>query len=439
MGWRGRWGRGTANQEISGSPGRPQPRGLGERRSLIQPEPRWRRWWLLVPLVVLLVWCPWGRPGALAAEWSVVPQMGLGGEYDSNINFSFRDRRSDIIFRVYPSVDLSYASDVSQYTGRLALTGMHYSRDSKFDKIDQNFSFSGKREVLPRLSLSFSGSYTLDTTLQEELTASGFIITRSPRQSFFLSPGLGYQLTERDTLALSYGYGQVIYQDPEFRDYTTHRVSLSYGHLLANARTTLNASISGSTVNYSRGGNDYPTLNLAAGVTYRVAEDFSLSAQAGINLTRFRELTGGRGPGGRIVLREETTFSVSPFLGLATTRRWTRTSLTVGINRTQSPSAAGRLLEYYQGFIGLSHEISERLKAGLDGSLYYSTSSREEGNYENLVFSFGPQMSYQLTERLTFTSSYRFGFRNDLVTDQTSQRHQVVVSLNYSWPFRWQR
>ncbi len=375
----------------------------------------------------------------MGADWAVVPQIRLGGEFDSNLNYSFRNRLSDLILKAWPSVDFTYTSEVSQYTGRLALTGMHYLKNSELDKIDQYFSLTGRRQVLPRLGVTFSGSYILDSTLQEELTEAGFIITRRPRQSYRLGPGLAYQLTERDTLSLEYGFGQVIYQDPEFRDYTTHRLSLGYGHLLANERTTLRAVVAGQAVDYSEGGSRYRTLNVAAGVEHKVAEDFGLTALAGVNVTRLREQVGERGPGGLLVIRPETRVQAGPFVELAATRRWPRTSLTAGVNRTEAPSGGGRLLEYYRAFVGLDHALTERLKAGVDGSLYYSTSSREERDYENLLFSLGPQVGYQLTERLTLTSGYRFGYREDLQADRNTHRHQVWLYLSYSWPWHWQR
>lgn len=396
---------------------------------------RWAWGWSLIVAAFLCL----GAVPAGAADWVVVPQIRLGGEFDSNLNYSFQNRRSDVILKAWPSVDFTYASEVSQYTGRLALTGLHYLKNSELDKIDQSFTLSGKRQVLPRLGVTFSGSYILDSTLQEELTESGFIITRRPRQSYRLSPGLAYQLTERDTLGLTYSFGQVNYQDPRFRDYTTHRLSLGYGHLMANARTSLRGALAGQAVEYSRGGNRYQTLNLAAGVEHKVAEDFSLTALAGVNLTRLREFTVVRDPGGLRFLRPGTTVQAGPFVELAVTRRWPRTSLTAGVNRTESPSGGGRLLEYYRGFLGLDHALTERLKAGLDSSIYYSISSREERDYENLLFSFGPQVSYQLTERLTVTSGYRFGYREDLQADRNTHRHLVWLYLSYSRPWHWQR
>ncbi|MCL6622792.1 MAG: hypothetical protein K6T55_11925 [Syntrophobacterales bacterium] len=369
----------------------------------------------------------------------VTPQIRLGGEFDSNLNYSFQNRQSDFILKAWPSVDFTYASEVSQYTGRLALTGMHYLKNSGLDKIDQNVTLAGKRQVLPRLGVTFSGSYILDTTLQEELTESGFIITRRPRQSYRLSPGLTYQLTERDFLGLEYGFGQVNYQDPEFQDYTTHLLSLRYGHLLANARTTLRLGAAGQAVNYSAGGNRYRILNLAAGVEHKVAEDFSLTALVGVNVTRLRELVGVRGPGGLFLVRPETSLKTGPFLELAVTRRWPRTSLTGGVSRTESASGGGDLLEYYRAFLGVDHAVTERLRAGVDSSVYYSTSSQERSDYENVILSFGPQVSYQLTERLTLTTGYRFGYREDLAGERNTHRHLVWLYLSYSRPWHYQR
>jgi len=385
-----------------------------------------------------------GAAPGRGAEWSVVPQIRLGGELDSNLNFSYRNRQSDFILKAWPSLEFSYASEVSRYTGTFALLGQHYLENSGLDRVDQRFQLSGRRQVLPRLGVTFSGFYVLDTTLQEELTESGFIITRSPRQSYGLAPGLTWQVTERDLLSLTYSFGQVNYQDPRFTDYTTHSAALGWGHLLADARTTLRGTVAGRAVEYSGQGNRYRILNLAGGVEHKLAEDFSVTLLAGVNLTWFttRQAVVEESQFPFFVLvrqQTEKTFSARPFVELAATRRWPRTSLTGGLSRTESASGGGTLLEYYRGFAGLEHALTERLKGGLDGSFYYSTSQQGRTDYENLVLYLGSQLSYQLTERLAVSSGYRFGYREDLAGDRSAVRHLWWFSLSYSRPWHSQR
>jgi uncharacterized protein (PEP-CTERM system associated) len=170
-------------------------------------------------LVVLGLLVSAERPVA-AADWVIVPQIKMEGQYDSNINFSLVKPKSDFILNLAPGTDFTYASETTRLTGKVALSGLIYARDSSLDVLNQFYSILGQRQVTPRLAFSVDGGFSLDTTLYEELTASGFLMNRSRRQSLRAAPGLDFNLTERALLKLGYAFNQTNYQDPQFTDYS---------------------------------------------------------------------------------------------------------------------------------------------------------------------------------------------------------------------------
>ena len=201
------------------------------------------------------------RPAA-AGDWYLVPQIDAGAKYDSNINFSFGRIKSDFIFNASPALDLKYDSETTNLSGRLNLDGLAYVKNPNLDIINQYYRLAAKHQAAPRLALTISGGYTLDTTLREELQASGYIMNRTRRQAMQAAPGLEFALSERALLRWGYGFDRVTYQDPRYNDYSTHRVTLGLNYLLKNAKTTLTATVLGRYTEYPSIGNFYRNIGV---------------------------------------------------------------------------------------------------------------------------------------------------------------------------------
>jgi hypothetical protein len=394
--------------------------------------------WLVV-LLCSFAWC-----AAHAADWSLVPQVDLGAKYDSNINFNYIAKESDYIFNVSPALDVNYESEVTKITGRLALEGLAYIRNPNLDTINQYYSFSGKRQVAPRLALAFTGGYILDTTLNEELIASGFIMNRTRRQALQAAPGLTFNLTERALLQLGYGYFQAIYQDPDYINYYSQSVSLGLKYLLKNAKTTVTGTVLGRYTDYPAIANTYRNIGAYLGVEHKFSEDWTLALLGGANFNWFTSQTAVLDFGNNVAfirLRQFTdkSFTVSPYFNISALRRWTKTNLTCGYSVDQSPSASGTINQFHSGYAGISRNFTERLTGGVQGGLYYSLSTSPGSDYNNLILYVSPNLSYKLTEKISMNSSYTYGWRDDLVGERTTSRNQVWLYLRYANPLHYQR
>lgn len=381
---------------------------------------------------------------AAAGDWYVVPELDLGVRYDNNINFSFTQIRSDFIFNVSPSVAFNYDSETTKLVGSLALKGLAYVKNPSIDTINQYYRISGKHQVAPRLGVTFTGGYTLDSTLDEELLASGFIMNRTRRQALNAAPGLEFALTERAFLQWGYGFNRVTYQDPQYNDYSTHRTNVSLNYLLKNAKTTLTATVLGRYTEYPSIGNFYRNIGTYAGLEHKFSEDWSLALSAGVNFNWFSSQTAVLDFAFfpdfiQVRQAQEDTFTVSPFFQVETSHRWPRTNLTFGYSIDQSPSGEGTIRQFHRGHAGISHDLTERLQAGLGGSLYYSTSTSPGSEDENLVFYVVPDLQYRLTEKMSINCSYRFGWRNDLDSQRTADRHVIWLSLSYTNPLYYKK
>jgi hypothetical protein len=394
--------------------------------------------WVIVLFLIFL------HLPAQAADLSVVPQIDLGAKYDSNINFNFVGRQHDFIFDTAPSVDFNYATEATKLTGHVGLDGQVYVNHSNLDTINQYYRLSGQQQVAPRLALTFRGSYTLDSTLLEELSSSGFVMNRSRRQAFDAAPGLTFNLTERATLQVGYDFAKVNYQDPRYIDYSQQTVNLGLNYLLKNAKTTVGVTILGRYADYPSIGNSYRNLGTYVGLNHKFSEDWSLSAFGGLNYNWLTSQTAVLAFGNFttfIQLRQVKlqTFDVTPYLNISATRRWLKTNFTFGYTLDQSPSGSGTVNQFHNAYSGVTYNFTKRLTGGLRGNLYYSISSSPGSNYNNLVLYLTPELNYKLTEKFSLNSSYTYGWRDDLVGNQTVNRNLVWVYLRYTNSFHYQK
>jgi hypothetical protein len=383
---------------------------------------------------------------AWAGDWYIVPKLELRGDYDSNINFSFVNKRDDYIFNISPSVDLNYESDISKFIANLALNGQIFVNNSNLDTINQYYSILGQHKIAPRLALSFSGGYTLDATLREELIESGFVMNRTRRQAIRANPGIIYDLSPRASLALNYTYGLVTYHDPQYSPYFRHQVKSDLRYLLRNAKTTLLGTVLGRYVDYYTIGNLYRNLGTYAGLEHRFSEEWIFNFAGGLNYNWFSTQTAVFGTVFdptfvQIPLQTtQKTFNVSPFFSIATTRRWPKTELNVGYSLDQSPSSSGLIRQFHRINAGISHRFHERLRAGFQTDIYYGLSTvQQEDEFQRFVLSLSPNITYQITERLSLTTSYIYGWRNDIDDNLTTDRHRISVYLAFAYPIQYKR
>ena len=379
-----------------------------------------------------------------AAEWSVVPDIKARAEYDSNLNFSLRQRVSDYILSLAPSASFSYATESGQLQGVVGVLGQHYLSHGNLDHIDQFVQISGNCQVAPRLKFTLAGAYISDSTLLEELTASGFIIGRTVRQSVQVGPGLVYHLTERLLLNLGYRFYEVHYRTPLFFDYSTQRVSLGLTYLLNNEKSVLRGLVLGRFTSYNQLDNDYQSLGAYLGMEQKFTENWDASLLAGVNVTRVslstRVLDAGNFPFFNLLKQvRQTETATSPYVEFSSTRRWARADLTGGYLLDIAPSGSGSLYDYSRAFLSFGYNISERLSGKLNGNLYYNGALFQGTRGRTLVLTVAPELNYKLKEDATLSSGYYYGWRNSYTVDLSTPRNMVWISLNYHYPMYFQR
>jgi hypothetical protein len=387
--------------------------------------------------------CLWTSNLAVAADWSLVPAVTQRSEFNSNLNYDFSRPVSDYIFTLQPAVDFNYTTEISQLQGHLGLSGQHFITQSQIDHIDQNYQINGRYRLAPRLNLSLNTSFIVDTTLREELLTSGLVMSRTPRQSFMAAPTLTYNITERLRGAVNYNFTRVLYQDPQYIDYTNHQAGLNFTYLLKKERTSL---ISNNIVRETLydGGNRFRSLGIYLGGIHKLSERWDASLMSGVNISFFsfntQVLDYSQAPYFiRVKTKRVESSNVTPYIDVSTNYRWTNLTLGLGFSHDQSASAYGAIYAFNRLNFSCAYNFSERLSAGLKGSYSLSNLSGQSGSSEYNYYDVRPELTYRITERLSVSSGYRYSGRKDITGDRTAHVHMVWLQFSYTYPIHYQR
>ena len=98
-----------------------------------------------------------------------------------------------------------------------------------------------------------------------------------------------------------------------------------------------------------------------------------------------------------------------------------------------------RILEIYLGAI---HKFSEVWFVSFQGgkrSSYLGRAVPQRHNFNNSFFSSGPQLNYQVTEKLSLSPGYRFSCTGGFSPVRTASNHQTWLMLTYSYPIHYQK
>jgi hypothetical protein len=398
--------------------------------------------WMGVAIIMSL----WAANLAAAADWSVVPSITQRSEFNSNLNLDFTNPKKDGIFTLMPAADFNYTTEVNQLQGHIGLTPLVYISQSQLDHIDQNYQINGQYAVTPRVNFTLNTAYINDSSLLQEYLASGAIMTRTPRQSILANPGINYNLTERLNTGLSYSFNRVTYQNPQFRDYSTHYAGLNFKYLLRNEKTTLLSNITGTDSLYP-GGDHYQNLGFYLGANHKFTERWELNFLGGVNVgfSSFATQVVATAPAPYFTLvntKRLNQTNVTPYVNLFATRRWTNLTITGGLTADTSPTAYGSIDQYYRAYLGMNYDFTERLAGALSGGFTYSTqiSNPSSNPYENNYFNINPQLSYRLTEQMSLSPGYNFTTRSDLTpTYRNAHAHMAYMMFTYTYPIHYQR
>jgi hypothetical protein len=379
-----------------------------------------------------------------AADWSVVPSISQRSEFNSNLNMSSRNVLSDYVLSLRPAADFNYATEISKLDGYVGLLGQHYITNSNLDHIDQNFQINGRYQATPTVNLALQSSYISDTTMYEELMTSGLVIGRYPRQSFFVGPAVTYNLTERLLWTFNYSFSRVLYQAPQYTDYTSHVAGMTFTYPLSNERTTIiNNNIVRETL-YA-GNNNFKSIGIYGGLRHRFTERWNVDFMTGGNISFFSSNTQVLDISQfpyftQIKTKRTNTSNVTPYVSASTSYRWTNLTLNAGLSIDQQPSAYGTVYQVDRFYASAGYQFTERLQGMLSGGFSFSNQSSQSIDSQYNHYNASCSLHYKITERLSVSPGYAFLNSASLTgTGASAHGHLAWLQFSYSYPMHYQQ
>lgn len=307
-----------------------------------------RVWLALAAMVPVLALAP--RETA-AAEWSWQSSAQLFSEYQSNPRLLSEQAGEAIAVAADARLGLRRSTELLDLGLDAWAHLRRYRQDADLDRDERRISLSMQRQW-ERWSLSGSASTARDTTLTSELASTGEVGENIRHRLFTASLAPGWQLSERATLAMRYGWQQHDYDQTErtgLVDYRYRSISASAGWRASERADLELVAAAGRMDGADAGQTD--NLDLLIRASYRLSPLWKGSLAGGPS----RVESGAARTGGSV-------FSVT------LERRDERLGFSASAERSTAPSGRGSLSRRDQAGMQLSRVFSGQLDAAVSVS-----------------------------------------------------------------------
>jgi hypothetical protein len=377
---------------------------------------------MLLFVMMVLLFCL--SSTALAAEWQLVPKLGVSGGYDDNIYFTKENKIDSSIINVEPGIEVDFNSLLSSLRLTADWDILSYLDESDLNRVDQYYRLDGNHRLGERWDARAGFRFYDDTTLKTYLQETGRVVERIDREYVRAMGGISYNISTISYIDADYTYEKVRYEDDTFPDYDKNRVSLRYRHRLKSQQDVL--LIGPSYYSRSNDLNDTEYVSLDLGWTRDWSDITNTFASIGARYASVEDNDGNDEDKWGAVAR----FNLSR-KGLASTT-------TFEYYHDLATLTDGTDVNVDNFYLRYDYLLTARFGLGINGRLVFSYDlfSSEDGVEDNRYYMVEPFMFYRLTEN--FRVYLRYSYQNsskDLVdSEDTRERNRAWIELRYELP-----
>ncbi|HHI02342.1 MAG TPA: hypothetical protein ENL22_02330 [candidate division Zixibacteria bacterium] len=378
-----------------------------------------------------------------AGNTMIQPSIQIQDGYDSNIGFTRANETEDYYTDISAGLALNYETELLQLRGAANAAVVRYARENQNDYERYMLDLSGGYQLVERTRLNFGLSYVDDITLRSELEETGLFYIRSVQQKYSASAGFTRQLSEVSTLGFNYNYTKTEYGWAGNTDNNAQQIVLSYARSLSNQRDSVKVQPSYSRT--SSRASDVDTYGLSFGWNHAFSEMSKMNILIG---EEYSKITSSLAqplivynptldPPWAVIYnavnRIEEKWNFVADINLEKTGE--RYSTVIGYNHDLSYSSLGEPTQREKFYLQGTLTLSERLKAGLSGNLYFNQSESESYKVDTRYYQLTTYLSYQLTRNGSFRVEYSYANDKDntLSGDNVAERQTVLISLNFGF------
>ena len=350
-------------------------------------------------IFLLMVLC---KP-ASAYDWSNDYGANLTVGFDDNFRLSADDEIDTTSTDLGLFADVQGATEISTIRLAIGVNGTTYSESSIDDETSYNLSLDTARSG-ERLSSFLNVSFESQSTTETELLDTGFLEEDGTRDSISVSPGLSYQVNERNSVSLSFDFRDVSYDTVSLTEYTDNSVSLGWSHRL-DETSSVSTSLQHS-VYEPDDDDDTDTNSVYVGYELRASEATTYNFSVG-----FTE-----------VERPDDSEDGNNYAFDVNHRIDDRNSFTLGLSTSFEASGEGEVRQEDSLNLQWNHGLSDRAQVTLSAEGV----STDERDY----YSFIAGSNYQYTREIGLSASYRYREQDGGAGDADSS--SVFFSISYS-------
>lgn len=398
-----------------------------------------------------------------AFDWLFEPDFGAKERYTDNLRMQINPSRDNFITTLSPGVLLGYKAENHGLDATFKWNELIYHGESdlnfseKIASVSENYR--GER-FRAGISARYAEQSTINTQL--DIDGNGNLQIQIPKTTRSVSPNFTYNLTETDTLQLSYNYTDVGFTKQPglntagtFSDYSNQQYASTLTHNFSE-RFSLNLSGSYSLFSSTRENppslflNTFPvssgfkqkaaTFNYQAGFQYAYDERTRLSLSAGIrdtttDIDSFQTIDFlGFAPNQTTVSSRSTKTSGNVF-SANLDHKFDWGSLNLNAGRQLTPASTGGQRNTTNFSANLRYNLTERWTTGVTATYLLSesattnTSSTVSNNRTYITLS--PNIRWKWTPEIDLELSYSYRQQQFESLNQTAVGNNLQLQFSY--------
>ncbi|ABQ26759.1 outer membrane beta-barrel protein [Geotalea uraniireducens] len=393
-------------------------------------------------IVMLLHGFSWGD------DFTVTPSAALKEEYNDNVFYASRDKRSTFITTISPGLELMERTERLNLNLLARLDSIHYAANSRLDSLDRGYKGRLHYQLHPRTSMEASAELVQESRADRDIGMSGLAIletfntVRRDRTAYSLAGS--HMLTETTGASFSYNYGKDHYLDPSLIDITSHAVTLGLDHDLAYLVPNIKGQLTAGFTRYLFTSSQVDNYTVSAGLQGELNELWTVSASLGGRITQsmiesttqvdffptFRNIT---------LRTVDTNAGWIGQLALAYHGELTKGRLTFYRDVTSASGRSGTAERTAVTF-NMARRFSYGMWGTLNAGAYLNQSDQRQFSNQTIdekTIDISPGFRYEFTKDVDLSGNYHFVGINSRQTsgDVRVNRNSIMLTLNFRYPF----
>ena len=384
--------------------------------------------------IVLLIWLVCGvlllEVGA--AEWSLVPSIGVKGVYNSNLTLTPLPHDETYGYWVSPAAEFAGKTERLEVSSRVAADFVSYygGVGTQFTNMFLPLTLRYKTE---KDLLGLTGGFIRDNTLMSELLTTGLVLRFTQRNQLTANPSWTRRMTEKLSFQASGQLNDTTYENGLRLGLVDYQLFGGSGGLLYQMTEQDQIQLSGSYSNFhttnapSPFRASFPGVNLS--LTHAFTETLTGTAYGGPSFVSSTTQTTGDN------IKAENTVWV---FGGNLTKKFERTTVQVSGSRNILPSGFGLLIQTDRAGLTISHDLTETLTASFDGSGYIVSGITQRatgGTFpEQRYIAVTPTIAWKFLEWWKLELSYTYRRREVDGFSDPAMSNATMLTITYFPP-----